>query len=521
MALISSLRSLALRVFPKVSRRNIKLCEKSFDKSFYRQVYPRSILLPHSPIRHYLTLGWRQGRDPSPWFSTRCYLARYEDVRRSGMNPLVHYLRFGCKEGRIAERSERADEITDPSAATALRTEGEATVGLEERSVRGPVDLRMLPRMPLAQQRQILIENGYFNEAYYRHIYPDIARNNVDPFAHYVYEGVREGRNPSPVFDTNYYRAMNLDLKARGNPLVHYAARGGPVSGRSIHPRLVGGPTLYQDVRSDEPRFLLRTDWDAGLDALQGMRLAVHIHCYYFDQLQEILDRLKSVPVRFELFLSVASADTAYMCRQVLDELGWSATISVVPNRGRDLGPLLVEYGQSLTAFDLVLHVHTKKSKHRDGDFGIQWGQDLLDKLLFNRSYVARVLQAFAEDKRLGVLGPTPFEQIRPFMVWGSNQDIARELMKTAVGDASAIGPICPPFPAGGMFWFRPVALKPLFDLKLAYSDFPEEPISDDGTIAHAIERCLFLVAQHNKWRTGYIEPLLREKVASRGAAIG
>lgn len=506
-----SLRSLAKRVMPRVSDRDVKLCTKAFDKSFYRRVNPDVVLFADAPIHHYLSVGWREGRDPSPAFSTRRYLARHDDVRRSGINPFVHYLRWGYKEGRVAERSDQADRKHGSSRGYApTRATGSAVQKL--RSIRGPAELRRLPSESRAQQRQVLIEDGYFNESYYRHIYSDVANSNLDPFEHYLHSGAREGRNPSPVFDTNYYRAMNPDLGPKENPLIHYAANGGVLSGRYCHPYLVDGYPLRQGPRSEERRFYVRTDADGGSETIPDLRVAVHIHCYYFDQFAELVDRLDRIPAPFELFVSVVDSTTELRCHQLLKELGRSASISVVPNRGRDLGPLFVEFRKPLDAFDLVLHVHTKKSKERAGDFGARWKEDLLDKLLFNRSYVARILQAFAQDERLGVLAPSPFGRIRSSMVWGLNQALAKELVETVVGDASLIGPVCPPFPAGGMFWFRPSALKPLFDLDLAYSDFPQEPIGDDGTIAHAIERCLFVVPEHGKWRTGYVEPLPHPK---------
>ena len=54
--------------------------------------------------------------------------------------------------------------------------------------------------------------------------------------------------------------------------------------------------------------------------------------------------------------------------------------------------------------------------------------------------------------------------------------------------------------PYGTMFWYRPEALKPLFDLNLTEQDFPEEPLPVDGTIAHAIERLPVYIA----WSQGY-----------------
>jgi hypothetical protein len=53
-----------------------------------------------SPVLHYLRHGWREGRDPSPGFSTTRYLDAHRDVRESGINPYYHYLRFGMAEGR-------------------------------------------------------------------------------------------------------------------------------------------------------------------------------------------------------------------------------------------------------------------------------------------------------------------------------------------------------------------------------------------------------------------------------------
>jgi hypothetical protein len=47
-----------------------------------------------------MRFGWKEGRDPSSRFSTSFYLQNNPDVRQSGTNPLLHYVRFGKKEGR-------------------------------------------------------------------------------------------------------------------------------------------------------------------------------------------------------------------------------------------------------------------------------------------------------------------------------------------------------------------------------------------------------------------------------------
>ena len=50
---------------------------------------------------------------------------------------------------------------------------------------------------------------------------------------HYLNHGVREGRNPSPLFDSGWYLAQNPDVRGAGiNPLVHYLKHGA-AEGRS------------------------------------------------------------------------------------------------------------------------------------------------------------------------------------------------------------------------------------------------------------------------------------------------
>jgi hypothetical protein len=55
-------------------------------------------------------------RSANPRFDTGWYLAHYPDVARSGMNPLVHFLRRGANEGRHARPSEIVlGEVTNPA----------------------------------------------------------------------------------------------------------------------------------------------------------------------------------------------------------------------------------------------------------------------------------------------------------------------------------------------------------------------------------------------------------------------
>lgn len=86
----------------KYSAADIETIRKSgiFDEHWYLKEYPDVAHLGMDPIEHYLWLGWRLGRDPSPSFSTSSYLETNRDVARHGINPLLHVVRTGKAENR-------------------------------------------------------------------------------------------------------------------------------------------------------------------------------------------------------------------------------------------------------------------------------------------------------------------------------------------------------------------------------------------------------------------------------------
>jgi SAM-dependent methyltransferase len=81
------------------------------DADWYRARYPDVAASGMDPALHYLRYGAAEGRDPSPGFDTRGYLARYPDVARQALNPLLHYVRHGAAEGRIPRERREPGEV--------------------------------------------------------------------------------------------------------------------------------------------------------------------------------------------------------------------------------------------------------------------------------------------------------------------------------------------------------------------------------------------------------------------------
>lgn len=73
-----------------------------FDANWYLETYPDVAEAKIDPALHYISEGWREGRNPGPEFSSNGYLKANRDVAAASLNPFLHYLEHGMAEGRVA-----------------------------------------------------------------------------------------------------------------------------------------------------------------------------------------------------------------------------------------------------------------------------------------------------------------------------------------------------------------------------------------------------------------------------------
>lgn len=96
-----------------------------FDAAWYATHYQN---IPGDPALHFLEKGWKEGKDPSPAFSTGAYLATNPDVCAHQLNPLLHYELKGRKHKRptysVAEAESRALQEKDVACMQGLRGDG-------------------------------------------------------------------------------------------------------------------------------------------------------------------------------------------------------------------------------------------------------------------------------------------------------------------------------------------------------------------------------------------------------------
>lgn len=93
-------RAMAPAVVPVA---DLSTVEAEFDADFYVAANPALDLTPHDAWAHYRDRGWRDLLDPTRWFSTRHYLETNADVVVTGINPFVHFVLHGRREGRDLE----------------------------------------------------------------------------------------------------------------------------------------------------------------------------------------------------------------------------------------------------------------------------------------------------------------------------------------------------------------------------------------------------------------------------------
>jgi rhamnosyltransferase len=132
---------------------------------------------------------------------------------------------------------------------------------------------------------------------------------------------------------------------------------------------------------------------------------------------------------------------------------------------------------------------------------GVVWLDDLLDSLL---SHIENVIDEFINNDNLGIVIPEAPYIFRKLLLPGFSislnkllNDLWNRLKCHKILDFKDMKNII--LPIGNMFWYRPSALKPLFELQLPPSEIPQEPLGKE-TIFHAIEHILVYIA----WNEGY-----------------
>ena len=216
--------------------------------------------------------------------------------------------------------------------------------------------------------------------------------------------------------------------------------------------------------------------------------LAVVIHAFYFDIFIHILEKTASISTPYTLYITTHQG-IAQEVSSHMKSLGLDAHIEVYNNKGRDVLPFLKIIDLIKTnGHQVILKLHTKKSPHKAFGGGRIWCDNMVDQLLEKR-IAGEAIKNFITYPTLGLIAPS--NHLYPLWLKGGiNMTKVEELAKK-IDHQGDIGQLS--FVGGTMFYARVNIFNPLLKLDIKDTDFEEEPIPLDGTLAHVIERAFAL----------------------------
>ncbi len=187
-----------------------------FEGGWYLLLYDDVRKSGLDPLWHFYHYGSAEGRRPNPYFDPAWYQATYPDVLASGMKPLLHYLRHGDAEGL------RPIQHFDPAwyrEAYSLPPNALALAHFLTQRASGKF-------APVPELYAVLHMRPYSED-------PMAAD---DPFQHYVDDMARAKRDTFPdngvvtasgIVDPNYYLINGSDVhEAQLDPVEHFSRYG-------------------------------------------------------------------------------------------------------------------------------------------------------------------------------------------------------------------------------------------------------------------------------------------------------
>ena len=179
-----------------------------FDAVYYKRMYPDVANAGVDLLGHYLKFGWKEGRDPNAWFSTKDYILNNQSEMENGVDPLTHYALRG--DGPTPGRE-------DQSGKSFLMVKA-------AKPQQGCIQNIFMSRPSKGDEELVKL---HMDEEFYLAQAPELEKTGVSASSHYLAWGWIEGLDPSPDFSTRYYLKHNADIReSTMNPFVHFLKRG-------------------------------------------------------------------------------------------------------------------------------------------------------------------------------------------------------------------------------------------------------------------------------------------------------
>lgn len=264
------------------------------------------------------------------------------------------------------------------------------------------------------------------------------------------------------------------------------------------------------DIRKEKKLLYIfsRNFANGNVDISVLKQTAIAINLYYTETVDLYLRYIDNIPENIDVYI-ISSVPEIWNKINLYKRNKQNITILKKKNRGRDISALLVSFRPIALKYKYICYIHDKKEKYEYMKADIDlWIKNLWGNTVESETYIYNVLHKFEEDSTIGLLAPP--EPIGEYM-WALTGDTWNNDFANTVKLAKELQLKCnldekkPPITIGTVFWARSCALKKLFGKDWKNEDFQEEPLSDDGTLNHGVERILGYVAQDAGYNVGTI----------------
>lgn len=206
-----------------------------FQAAYYRALRPDVAGSDEDLLRHYVTLGWKEGSFPHPLFDPRYVVWLAGSRWPADVEPFGYWQQGGwmvdVAPHPLFDLSRIRVAAPDGDPLAAYEAADISPHALFDRGYYLAQTLASPFRDPFTHY--VLVGRGaghaphpFFDPAYYLAQRPDVAAAAMEPLTHYVQFGHKEGSNPHPLISTAHYRAQAGEVE----PVTHYLSGGGRLS---------------------------------------------------------------------------------------------------------------------------------------------------------------------------------------------------------------------------------------------------------------------------------------------------
>lgn len=236
-----------------------------------------------------------------------------------------------------------------------------------------------------------------------------------------------------------------------------------------------------------------------------SLKLAVAARVSDVEQGRSLLKKLANIPCPFDCHITVPNKALYHeldisLKRKTKPVQMQKCLIAILDGEIEPSLFWLRSFTDSIFHYDTVLVMQDLSPHESCRIFSEAWQDWNSESLLLSPIAVGKILGAFQDNSHLGVVLPSypPVFHVHKRLSYkgtATMQDsLAGVYRRLGIKPPAEIR--APLFPVGSMFWYRPAALRRLHELTFSQEDFPDEPIGDRETMAHAIERAILYVAQ-------------------------